>query len=59
MDSCIADLLDLMTVAIERGDWKVDGACDPDMAIERAANILRSNGWTKNGIDGFWQKTAY
>ena len=25
--------LEVMEAAIKAGDWKVDGACDPDMAI--------------------------
>lgn len=25
--------LDVMLAAIKAGDWKVDGACDPDMVI--------------------------
>lgn len=26
---------DIMLAAIKAGDWKVDGACDPDMVIRR------------------------
>ena len=26
--------LDVMLAAIKAGDWKVDGACDPDMVLE-------------------------
>lgn len=38
------DLLEVMCAAINAGDWKVDGACDPDRIIHRAAIYLISNG---------------
>jgi len=28
------DVLDTMEAAIKAGDWKVDGACDPDYVLE-------------------------
>lgn len=34
------DLLDAVEAAIQAGDWKVDGACDPDLAIRRAKEAL-------------------
>ena len=36
----LADLLEAVDLAIYSGDWKVDGACDPDAAIQRARNVL-------------------
>lgn len=30
----LQESLDAMLAAIESGDWKVDGACDPDWVIE-------------------------
>jgi hypothetical protein len=33
-------LLEVLTDAITAGDWKVDGACDPDLAIQRAKDAL-------------------
>ena len=33
-------LLEVALAAIERGDWRVDGACDPDMAISRMQRFL-------------------
>lgn len=36
----LADLLEAIDLAIYSGDWKVDGACDPDAAIQRARNVL-------------------
>ena len=36
----IQDLIEAMEAAIKAGDWKVDGACDPDSAIQRARETL-------------------
>lgn len=36
----LQDLLEVVEQAIASGDWKVDGACDPDMEIYRAKQIL-------------------
>lgn len=36
----LVDLLEAVDAAISSGDWKVDGACDPDAAIQRARNVL-------------------
>lgn len=33
-------LLDVVEAAIKSGDWKVDGACDPDSAIASAKKAL-------------------
>jgi hypothetical protein len=35
-----SDLLKAVVAAIESGDWKVDGACDPTVYIVRLKNIL-------------------
>ena len=50
----LARLVETTEKAIESGDWKVDGACDPDADLERARYVLRRNGWTQNSIDGSW-----
>jgi hypothetical protein len=34
-------LVDVIESAIASGDWKVDGACDPDGALSRARRLLR------------------
>ena len=57
-NQCIANLIEIMEKAIESGDWRVDGACDPDWAIEQAKYVLRQGGWTQNSIDGGWQYAA-
>ena len=59
MDECliIASLLDFIDQAKESGDWVVDSACDPDMAIDAAEVYLRTHGWVQNSIDGHWQNT--
>ena len=36
----LKDLLEVVEAAIQSGDWKVDGACDPDLAIRRAREAL-------------------
>jgi hypothetical protein len=36
----LVDLLEAVDLAIYSGDWKVDGACDPDAAIQRARKAL-------------------
>lgn len=37
----LKDLLEAVETAIASGDWKVDGACDPDSVIQRARKILK------------------
>jgi len=51
-DEIIVALLECIYQAIDSGDWKVDGACDPDSEISRAEYFLRKSGWTKDGITG-------
>ena len=36
----LKELLEAVEHAIEIGDWKVDGRCDPDLAINRAKEAL-------------------
>lgn len=38
------DLLEAMCVAINNGDWTVDGACDPDNLIHKACIYLIKQG---------------
>lgn len=52
----LADLLNVIEQAIEDKDWVVDGACDPDFAMQRAKHILVMNGFYRNSIDGEWQR---
>ena len=54
----IAELWNAMTMAIENGDWKVDGRCDPVMIMDEAESELMRAGWTMNGIDGLMQNCA-
>lgn len=45
----IIDLVEVVTTAINAGDWKVDGACDPDAVLERSLRaIAKASGetWT-------------
>ena len=48
----IRSLLETMQAAIAAGDWRVDGACDPDMAIERAETFMRDHGYRLDGLTG-------
>jgi len=57
-DECIVNLVEVIEQAIKAGDWVVDGACDPDMAIEQAKRVLRESGWTQNSIDDLWMLAA-
>jgi hypothetical protein len=41
----LADCCNVMEAAIERGDWVPDGACDPDLIMDRATVVLESHGW--------------
>lgn len=52
----LARLLEIVEHAIAAGDWKVDGACDPDADIEYAKHVLRSHGWVQNGVDASWMR---
>ena len=42
-DEVLAEALECMEAAIKSGDWKVDGACDPTMTIERMRSVLEVN----------------
>ena len=48
----LKDLLEAVEHAIEIGDWKVDGRCDPDLAINRAKKALEQPS-SKNIRDSF------
>ena len=39
-DEVLAEALECMEAAIKSGDWKVDGACDPTMTIQRIKQTL-------------------
>jgi hypothetical protein len=40
-------LVNAIEQAIEIGDWKVDGRCDPDLALCCAKDLLSDNGYKK------------
>jgi hypothetical protein len=40
MIEVIKDLIECMESAIKAGDWKVDGACDPSLAIESGRQAI-------------------
>ena len=48
----VRDLLETMQAAIAAGDWKVDGVCDPDMAIKRAETFMYDQGYSLDGLTG-------
>ena len=43
----LKDLLEIVEFAIKIGDWKVDGACDPDISINRAKKALQEDAMDK------------
>jgi len=61
-------LLDVVEAAIKSGDWKVDGACDPDSAIHQAKEAMkhtRHEGWVsvderlpEGGVVLVWTKNG-
>lgn len=53
---CLAYFLTTVEQAIKSGDWKVDGACDPDTAMKWAEHFLTDAGYHRNGISGEWQR---
>lgn len=40
MKQALEDLIEAVETAINAGDWKVDGACDPTLALVRAKEAL-------------------
>jgi hypothetical protein len=40
MRQALEDLIEIVEAAISAGDWKVDGACDPTLALIRAKRAL-------------------
>ena len=48
----IVELVTCMEQAIRSGDWKVDGACDPDHLLEEASEMLTDAGYRRDGITG-------
>ena len=51
------DLLEVVEAAIKAGDWKVDGACDLDLAIVRIRQALAQPEWV--GLTDEELLTAY
>lgn len=47
----IANLVDAIESAIEKGDWVVDGACDPDIALSNAVEYLKMVGMHKRKFE--------
>ena len=52
----IVELLEVMESAIASEDWKVDGACDPSVAMDRAEILLTRAGWTRDKRTAVWVK---
>jgi len=48
----LRELVEGVNQAIENGDWKVDGRCDPDMVLTRAETILLNCGYRKDELTG-------
>ena len=55
----IAELCETVRTAIKAGDWRVDGACDPDAILSMSEARLEQEGWRKDGLTGEeWIKEA-
>lgn len=54
--TALARMLETVEHAIASGDWKVDGACDPDVNIAYAKHVLQGAGWEQNSIDESWMQ---
>ena len=48
----IHNLLKVMEAAIENGDWKVDGRCDPEVEMIRAKKFLEARGVSTQEQEG-------
>ena len=42
-ERCAENLYEVTKSAIESGDWKVDGACDPDVAMKDFLSFKQGN----------------
>jgi hypothetical protein len=42
-EEALKELIVCVKQAIKSGDWIVDGACDPDLAISRAEKLVQWN----------------
>ena len=45
VEEALIMLYEVARGAIKSGDWEVDGACDPDQAMNRAEQVLIKRGW--------------
>ncbi len=52
----LVSLVECVESAIDSGDWKVDGACDPSLFIDVACALLRDAGYVRNSIDNSFYK---
>ena len=52
MKEIIEELVELIESAIKAKDWKVDGVCDPTMALIRAKNAIQDGDCQRCGGKG-------
>ena len=50
----LKELLEAVEAAIQAGDWKVDGACDPDSVIKRSKEALAEH--VMREVQRLWQE---
>lgn len=50
-DKIILALVETIEQAIEIGDWKVDGRCDPDMILAFAKEHLKKSGFKRKSSE--------
>lgn len=48
----LAQLVETVEQAIQNGDWKVDGRCDPEIILHHAEAVLKKHGYRRDGLTG-------
>jgi len=48
----LKDLAESVLLAIDSGDWNVDGRNDPEIYLDRIKRIMARNGYTLDGLCG-------
>lgn len=48
----LKELAESVLLAIDSGDWKVDGRNDPELILDRVNRIMTRRGYTLDGLMG-------
>lgn len=52
LSTALSSLVEMVETAIQAGDWRVDGACDPERAIDMAKSALAQAIEARSGETG-------